>query len=701
METPKPITLGSSLLVPSVQELAKQPLVEVPPRYVRPDQDPPIIFSESDHDVQTVPVIDLQSLLSPEPLGDLELERLHSACKEWGFFQLVNHGVNTSLVEKVKSEIQDFFRLPMEEKKKYWQKEGDVEGFGQAFVLSEEQKLDWADLFFMITLPRHARKPHLFPELPLPLRDTIESYSSELKNLAMSLLEQMSRALHIETKVMTKLFEDGMQNMRMNYYPPCPQPELVIGLTPHSDAVGLTILLQVNEIEGLQIKKEGKWVPIKPLPNSFIVNIGDILEIVTNGIYSSVEHRAIVNLMKERLSVATFHSPKIDGEIGPVPCLITPHTPALFRRVGVVEYYKHSSMLVPSVQELAKQSLAEIPPRYVRPDQDPPIVSESDDVSITTRVQAVPVIDLQSLLSPEPIRDLELEKLHSACKEWGFFQLVNHGVNSSLVEKVKSEVHKFFKLPMEAKKKYWQEEGEVEGFGQAFVVSKEQKLDWADMFFMVTLPPHDRKPHLFPKLPLPLRDTIESYSLDLKNLVMTLLELMAKALQIDAKELTELFEDGRQSMRMNFYPPCPQPELVIGLRPHSDPCGLTILLQLNEMEGLQIRKEGIWIPIKPLPNAFIVNIGDIMEIVTNGIYSSVEHRATVNAMKERLSVATFYSPKQEREIGPASSLITPYSPALFKKIGVENYIKERFSRELNGKSFLDVMRIQGEEGNIV
>lgn len=89
----------------------------------------------------------------------------------------------------------------------------------------------------------------------------------------------MEKALEIESKEISKLFEDGMQSMRMNYYPPCPQPEQVIGLTPHSDAVGLTILLQVSQVEGLQIKKDGMWVPVKPLPNAFIVNIGDILEV--------------------------------------------------------------------------------------------------------------------------------------------------------------------------------------------------------------------------------------------------------------------------------------------------------------------------------------------------------------------------------------------------------------------------------------
>jgi isopenicillin N synthase-like dioxygenase len=90
---------------------------------------------------------------------------------------------------------------------------------------------------------------------------------------------------------------------------------------------------------------------------------------------------------------------------------------------------------------------------------------------------------------------------------------------------------------------------------------------------------------------------------------------MAKALRMEYNDMKNLFEDGWQSIRMNYYPPCPQPELAIGLNAHSDAVGLTILLQLNEMEGLQIRKDGMWIPVKPIPNAFIVNIGDILEVI--------------------------------------------------------------------------------------
>ncbi|MED6173625.1 hypothetical protein PIB30_061372, partial [Stylosanthes scabra] len=135
---------------------------------------------------------------------------------------LVNHGVSPSLIEKVKLETQDFFNLPMSEKKKFWQTSEHVEGFGQAFVVSEDQKkLDWADIYYMITLPTHMRLPHLFPNLPHPFREALELYSEELKNLANVIVKQIGIALNMDEKEMKELFGvDGMQFMRMNYYPP-------------------------------------------------------------------------------------------------------------------------------------------------------------------------------------------------------------------------------------------------------------------------------------------------------------------------------------------------------------------------------------------------------------------------------------------------------------------------------------------------
>ncbi|XP_062011745.1 protein SRG1-like [Rosa rugosa] len=360
------------------------------------------------------------------------------------------------------------------------------------------------------------------------------------------------------------------------------------------------------------------------------------------------------------------------------------------------------SHLVPSVQELAKKPITTLPPRYIQQDlddgdaRDQKNKIDSDDACSSVQPE-IPTINFKKLLSRKESNSShdsdELARLHLACKEWGFFQLVNHGVSSSLLEKIKTEIQDFFNLSVEEKKRLWQHPEEMEGFGQLFVVSEEQKLDWADVFFLTTLPVQMRKPHLFPELPTPFKDTLEIYSLELNNLAMAILTQMENALKIDAKELTELFEDGMQSMRMNYYPPCPQPEKVIGFTPHSDASGLTILLQVNEIEGLQIKKDGIWVPVKPLPDAFIVNIGDALEIKTNGTYRSIEHRAIVNSEKERLSIATFCNPRFDGEIGPASSLITEQTPAAYTRIGVQDYTKAFFARKLQGKSFLDDLKV--------
>ncbi|XP_017641322.1 protein SRG1-like [Gossypium arboreum] len=335
----KESNVGSSVLVPSVQELAKQPSSAIPNRYLRPELERDAVAHGGGDQVLEIPVIDMQRLDSEESMNS-EIHKLDFACKEWGFFQLVNHGVSLRLLEKVKAELEEFFKLPMEEKKKLWQCPGDVEGFGQAFVVSEGQKLDWCDLFNMLTHPLHLRNPRLFPNLPLPLRDTMELYTSELNKLSTAILEKIVEAIGMKTEEMKEFVGEGRQTIRVNYYPPCHLSDQVLGVTPHSDATLITILLQLNDVHGLQVRKDGNWVPVKPLPNAFIHNVGDILEIITNGTYRSIEHRATVNREKERLSFATFIGVGAGGEIGPAPSLVSKQKPAMFRRVKVEEYYK-------------------------------------------------------------------------------------------------------------------------------------------------------------------------------------------------------------------------------------------------------------------------------------------------------------------------------------------------------------------------
>ncbi|GAB2224783.1 hypothetical protein Drorol1_Dr00005556 [Drosera rotundifolia] len=350
-----------------------------------------------------------------------------------------------------------------------------------------------------------------------------------------------------------------------------------------------------------------------------------------------------------------------------------------------------SPLPVPNVKDLAKKPMNQVPQRYVRTDlADPPFTSFYDSAMSSQ----FPVIDLARLASFDT-KISELEKLDLACKEWGFFHVINHGVSLSLVEDMKNKTVEFFELPIEEKDRYRQLPGELQGFGQLFVMSDDQKLDWADMMYIVPFPKHMGS-RLLEKLPLEFRETVEAYSEATRDLAMKLLSIMADALKIDPRYMMDLFEEGRQDLRFNYYPPCLQPDLVMGLAPHSDPGALTILLHVNEVAGLQVKKDGKWILVNPLPVAFIVNIGDLLEVVTNGTYNSIEHRAIINSTKERLTLASFLNMKLDVIVGPAPFRVTPESPAIFGQISFDDLTKRFFGKKLYGKSLIDGLRLPKE-----
>uniref|UniRef100_A0A1D1YAI9 S-norcoclaurine synthase 1 n=2 Tax=Anthurium amnicola TaxID=1678845 RepID=A0A1D1YAI9_9ARAE len=313
--------LGGSLPVPNVQSLAASCTSPstVPDRYLRPDLDGHVVVHG---DAEQLPVIDLAVLLGEgRPSSRDEAAKLRSACEDWGFFQLVNHGVGEEAVESMKAAMEGFFSQPLEEKMgSSEQRAGSIEGYGQAFVVSDEQKLDWGDMLFFYAQPPDLKNTRLWPSHPPTFRSALEKYSMEVKKVALSLLRQLGGELGLEAEELTGLFQEGVQGVRMNYYPH--HTGRLLGISPHSDAVGLTLLLQVNPVQGLQIRRAGRWIPVCPMPGALVVNVGDVLQILSNGQYKSIEHRVIINAEKERLSIAAFHSPNLDCLIGPLPELV-------------------------------------------------------------------------------------------------------------------------------------------------------------------------------------------------------------------------------------------------------------------------------------------------------------------------------------------------------------------------------------------
>ncbi|XP_020582832.1 S-norcoclaurine synthase 1-like [Phalaenopsis equestris] len=309
---------GGSLKVDNVQALAAKVSSEIPDRYVREERKADIVARDEENSGEGIPIIDFGKLYDSE-YSEEEAARLHSVCADWGFFQLINHGISQDIISKLRQDIEEFFKLPLEEKEKVAQIPGQIEGYGQAFVHSEEQKLDWGDMLFLATFPPNIKQLQLWPTNPPSCRKTLDEYAMEVKRVADGLFKMMSKNLGLGFEKFYEMFRGGMQSFRFNYYPPCPCPEKVLGLSPHSDAVGLTVLLQINEVQGLQIRRNGGWLHVKALPEAFIVNVGDAIEILCNGKYKSIEHRAIVRNNKERLSVAGFHTLNVGDVVGPLP----------------------------------------------------------------------------------------------------------------------------------------------------------------------------------------------------------------------------------------------------------------------------------------------------------------------------------------------------------------------------------------------
>ncbi|GMY22284.1 protein SRG1-like [Fagus crenata] len=341
---------------------------------------------------------------------------------------------------------------------------------------------------------------------------------------------------------------------------------------------------------------------------------------------------------------------------------------------------------VPSVQELAIQRLDKVPLRYARDDLDQIVTNTPSIPSLR-----VPLIDMTKLVNPE-FHEKELQKLHSACQEWGVFQIINHGVSDESLSNMKQQVQEFFDLPFQEKKRWAQKPGSLEGYGQAFVTSEKQKLEWNDMIFLKTLPLQNRSLNFWPENPQEFRKTLETYSEHMRKVSVSIVRFIAMGLGIEAEQFCDNYKEGMCEVRMNCYPTCPEPERVVGLNPHADISGITLLLECGDMSGLQVLKGEHWVNVEPVNGAIVVNLGHIMEIMSNGIYKAPDHRAVVNKSKQRLSIVTFCYPDSSVDIGPAEKLIKSGSSPVYKTITQAEYFQSFFNRKLE-VSFINSLKI--------
>ncbi|KAA8536426.1 hypothetical protein F0562_028904 [Nyssa sinensis] len=648
----------------------------------------------------SIPVIDFSLLTSGDPDQRSKIiQDLGKACKDWGFFMVINHGVSKSLMKAVIEASNDFFNLTEEEKQEFDGKHVmDPIRCGTSYNARLDKVFFWRDFLKVVVHPEFN-----FPDKPTGFSELALEYCKRTRELARELLKGVSKSLGLEECYIEKTLDldSSLQIFVANLYPPCPQPELAMGMPPHSDH-GLLSLLAQNEIGGLQLQHNGKWVNVNAIPNSFLVNTGDHLEILSNGKYKSILHRAVVNNKVTRISLAIANGPSLDTIVSPAPELVnneSHQTQATYIPMKYKEYleFQQSNVLdgkscldrvkLTLVKSLAESGgLTSIPSDYAYSTNSiQPAASDPEEHSI-------PVIDFSMLTSGDlDQRSKMIQDLGRACEDWGGFMLINHGVPESLVKAVMESCKEFFNLTEEEKREF---EGkhvfDPIKCGTSLHGRQDKVLVWRD-FLKVIVHPEFRFPHK----PAGFSELALEFCQKTRKLVRELLKGISENLGFEECyiEKTLDLDSGFQLFAANLYPPCPQPELTIGIPPHSDHGLLTILGQ-NEIGGLQVQHNEKWVDVNILPNSFFINTGDHLEILSNGKYKSLVHQAVVNNKATRISLAIANGPSLDTIVGPAAELVNNEShPAAYIPMKFKEYLELQQSNPLGSKTSLDRVRV--------
>lgn len=266
--------------------------------------------------MEAFPVINLEKLNGEE--RKTTMKQIKDACEKWGFFELVNHGIPHELLDTVEKMTKDHYRKCMEQRFKEL-----VASKGLDAVQAEVKDMDWESTFFLRHLPVSTISQ--IPDLDDEYRNVMREFAKKLEKLAEELLDLLCENLGLEKGYLKKAFygSNGPTfGTKVSNYPPCPKPDLIKGLRAHTDAGGIILLFQDDKVSGLQLLKDGEWIDVPPMRHSIVVNLGDQLEVITNGKYKSVLHRVIAQTDGTRMSIASFYNPGSDAVIYPAPALV-------------------------------------------------------------------------------------------------------------------------------------------------------------------------------------------------------------------------------------------------------------------------------------------------------------------------------------------------------------------------------------------
>ncbi|KAI6686026.1 hypothetical protein NL676_031939 [Syzygium grande] len=296
---------------------------------------------------------------------------------------------------------------------------------------------------------------------------------------------------------------------------------------------------------------------------------------------------------------------------------------------------------------------------------------------------------------PDPIPTVDLSgcgsgRRPSVVEELGFFQVVNHGVPAEVLDRTIAAVKAFHEQPAAAKARIYRREMDT---GVAFFSNLDlfhsKAASWRDTL-QIRLAPALADLEEIPEV---CRDEVMEWNQQIQRLGGLLLGLLSEGLGLSPGKLQELTCSESRMMVGNYYPYCPQPDLTVGLTSHTDPGVITVLLQ-DQVGGLQVKHGDVWVDVTPIPGALVVNIGDILQIMSNDEYKSVDHRVLANPSREpRVSIAVFCNPSdRENQFGPFPELISSDKPAAFRQFTFSEYMTRFFTKELSGKSVMNYFR---------
>lgn len=262
-------------------------------------------------------------------------------------------------------------------------------------------------------------------------------------------------------------------------------------------------------------------------------------------------------------------------------------------------------------------------------------------------INNIPIIDLQ-----DHNRAQMIQHIFDASQEFGFFQVINHGIPASLMDDTMSVMKEFFATAPDYKASFYSTDitKKCRIYSSTLNYHNEEIHYWRDNLTHHCHPLQDHI-HLWPQNPNRYRQVVGKYSMEARNLLLMILEVISEGLGLRAKYFQGEMSKT-QLLSVNHHIPCPDPSLTLGMPQHSDPNLITLLHQCS-VPGLQVLRHGQWMNVEPTPDAFVVIPGLQLKVISNGRFSSPVHRVMAHSGEARTTIGTFLIPSNEVVIEPA------------------------------------------------